>query len=69
MATTPLDINTLLWADEMMCICRSAVRKAQEESRRLGVPNVYFINGQRYYELPNGDYCRTLPESFDKNGH
>ena len=31
-----------------------AVRKAQEESRRLGVPNVYEINGTIYYERPDG---------------
>ena len=31
-----------------------AVRKAQEESRRLGVPNVYEINGVIYYERPDG---------------
>ena len=31
-----------------------AVRKAQEESRRLGVPNVYEINGTIYYECPDG---------------
>jgi hypothetical protein len=38
------------------------VRKAQAESRRLGVPNVYSFNGLRYYELPNGDFTRTPPE-------
>jgi hypothetical protein len=27
---------------------------AQEENRRLGIPNVYFINGWIYYELPDG---------------
>ncbi|MGI9175745.1 MAG: hypothetical protein ACR2GR_10555 [Rhodothermales bacterium] len=31
-----------------------AVRKAQEESRRLGVPNVYEIGGVIYYEHPDG---------------
>ena len=55
------NIETFRKADELMRICRSAVRKAQAESRRLGVANVYSFNGQRYYELPNGDYSRTAP--------
>ena len=32
----------------------AAVKKAQEENRRLGIPNAYFINGKTYYELPDG---------------
>jgi hypothetical protein len=40
---------------------RSAVRKAQEESRRLGVPNVYSINGILHYELPNGELTTVPP--------
>lgn len=55
------NIETFKKADELMRICRSAVRKAQEESRRLGVANVYSFNGVRYYELPDGDYTRTPP--------
>lgn len=68
MAETPMSIDTFLKADEMMRIFRSAVRKAQAESRRLGVANVYTFNGQRYYELPNGDFSRTRPKSYGKNG-
>jgi len=49
--------------DDMICILRSAVRKAQAENRRMGVPNVYSYNGQIYYELPNGEITRTPPES------
>ena len=48
------DIETFRMADLMMQVFRSAVRKAQEESRRLGVPNVYWINGKRYFEQPDG---------------
>lgn len=47
--------------DEMIRIGRRAVRRAQEESRRLGVPNVYSINGILYYELPNGELSREDP--------
>jgi hypothetical protein len=62
-----VSLETYRKADDIMRIMRIAVRKAQEESRRLGVPNVYWINGQRYYELPNGDYCRTLPSEDEKS--
>lgn len=40
--------------DEFMRIGNIAVAKAQEESRRLGVPNVYRILGKIYYECPDG---------------
>lgn len=56
-----LDIETIQRVEELMRVFRLAVRKAQAENRRLGVPNVYSINGQIYYELPNGDYTRTRP--------
>ena len=62
------NIDTFRKADELMRICRSAVRKAQAESRRLGVANVYSFNGERYFELPNGDYSRTVPERTSTHG-
>jgi len=49
---------------EIQRIGSRAVRKAQEESRRLGVPNVYSINGIIYYELPNGEL--TTVDPFDE---
>ena len=68
MADALKNIDTFRKADELMRICRSAVRKAQAESRRLGVANVYSFNGQRYFELPNGDYSRTAPKPNGTNG-
>ena len=41
-----------------------AVRKAQEESRRLGVPNVYEINGVIYYERPDGTLATS--DTYDE---
>ena len=55
-------------SDEIIRVARMAVKEAQEESRRLGVANVYFINGRTYYELPNGDYTQTPPPGYEKNG-
>ena len=65
MAHVSPNLETFQKADEIMQIFRSAVRKAQAESRRLGVPNVYTINGQRYFEFPNGEYRK---QGFDSSG-
>jgi hypothetical protein len=58
------EIENYRKGDEIIRMFRTAVREAQAESRRLGVPNVYSFNGQIYYELPNGDFVRELPEEF-----
>ncbi|MBM4091972.1 MAG: hypothetical protein FJ276_21455 [Planctomycetes bacterium] len=59
------DVGTYQKVDELMRVCRSAVRKAQAESRELGVANVYSFDGQLYYELPNGEYSRNRPPSVE----
>ena len=51
-------------AIEIRRIGARAVRNAQEENRRLGIPNVYFINGRTYYELPDGKL--SLKDPYDK---
>jgi len=56
-----ISAETREWADEVFRTAKRAVREAQEESRRLGVPNVYSINGILYYELPNGELTREDP--------
>jgi hypothetical protein len=47
--------------DELMRIGSVAVQEAIEESRRMGVPNVYEFNGRVYYELPNGELSLEDP--------
>ena len=32
-----------------------AIKKAQENNRKKGIPNVYSINGKIVFELPNGE--------------
>lgn len=59
----PLSIETYRLAVELQRIGNRAVRAAQEESRRLGVPNVYSRNGKLYFELPNGEI--TLKNPFE----
>ena len=60
-AEPPIPADAIRRHDEIVRIGRIAVQKAQEESRRLGVPNVYSINGFLYYELPSGELSRTDP--------
>jgi hypothetical protein len=57
MHTTNNDAELKLFraASEWSRIASSAANKAIEENRRLGVPNVYSINGRIYFELPNGE--------------
>ena len=52
---------------EVQRIASRAVQKAQEESRRLGVPNVYCINGIIYYELPSGELSTVDPYRGDES--
>ena len=39
---------------EISRLSNKAVKNAQEENRRKGIPNVYSINGKLVYELPDG---------------
>jgi len=41
--------------DKITRIGNRAVKKAQEENRLKGIPNVYSINGKVVFELPNGE--------------
>ncbi|MDE0316257.1 MAG: hypothetical protein OXM61_15260 [Candidatus Poribacteria bacterium] len=56
-----LKLETYKWAHEMLQIANRAAKKAQEENRKKGIPNVYDINGHLYYELPNGELTKEDP--------
>lgn len=43
-----------------------AVHQAQEENRRLGIPNVYSKNGKLYFEMPDGRITDENPFEDDK---
>jgi hypothetical protein len=47
--------------DELVRLGSIAVDEAQEESRRLGVPNVYSINGRLYSETRTGELSASDP--------
>ena len=38
-----------------------AVKNAQEENRRIGLPSVYSKNNKLYYELPDGTMTMENP--------
>ncbi|MBM80924.1 MAG: hypothetical protein CMJ78_10060 [Planctomycetaceae bacterium] len=49
-------------------LAKRPVRQAQQESRDMGVANVYSINGKLLYEHPNGELRLTKPKgSNDKD--
>ena len=48
-------------------IVARAVKKAQEENTRKGIPNVYCINGKIVYQLPDGTITEKSP--FEKKEH
>ena len=56
-----LSPETHEWAHEMLRIANRAAKKAQEENRKKGIPNVYDFNGHLYYELPNGELTKENP--------
>ena len=56
-----LSLETHKWAREMLQIANRAVKRAQEENRKKGIPNVYDFNGHLYYELPNGELTKEDP--------
>lgn len=40
---------------KILKIGNRAIKKAQENNHKKGLPNVYSINGKIIFELPNGD--------------
>lgn len=53
--------------DRMTRIASMAVRAAQEENRRKGIPNVYSINGTMVWQLPDGTVTMERPKEFCKS--
>ncbi len=49
---------------EIKRIADIAVRKAQEENRRNGIPNVYSLNGKIFYELSDGTITDVQPDVY-----
>jgi hypothetical protein len=49
------------WDAKLLAIANRAVRKAQDENRRRGIPNVYEINGTLVWQLPDGTITTDDP--------
>ncbi len=60
-----LSPETYRQAAEFQRIGNRAVRRAQEESRLMNVPNVYSHNGTLFYELPDGSLSTEDPFAHD----
>ncbi len=43
-------------SDKLLKLENRAVKKAQENNRKNGIPNVYCINGKIVFELPDGEF-------------
>ena len=56
-----LSLEIYKQARELLKIGNRAVKKAQEQNREKGIPNVYDIHGHLYYELPNGELTKEDP--------
>lgn len=55
MKKTKLSPETYEQTIEIIRIGNRAVREAQAENHRLGLPNIYSRNGKIIYEMPNGE--------------
>jgi hypothetical protein len=49
-----MTIDDYKLVDDITRIYNRAIAKAQEENRRLGLPNVFYRNGRLIYEMPDG---------------
>lgn len=64
--TPRLSAETYATIEDLVRLGNIAVAEAQEESRRLGVANVYSINGRIYCEIPSGELSLEDPDATDQ---
>ena len=50
--------------DEIIRAGHNAVRNAQKENLKMGIPNVYSRNSKLYYELPSGEITSETPDIY-----
>ena len=56
-----MDLEYYKKAFKMLRLANRGAKKAQEENRRLGLPNVYSIDGKTIFVLPNGEIRTEYP--------
>ena len=49
------------WDARLLAIANRAVREAQDENRRKGIPNVYVVNGTLFWQMPDGSITTVDP--------
>ena len=52
---------------EILIIFTKAVRKAQAENRKLGLPNVFCVGERVFYQLPDGRITPRIPRNLLNN--
>jgi hypothetical protein len=60
-AQTKIPTEVLKETMELKRIGTQSARDAQEENRRLSIPNAYSRNGTLYFELPDGTITQEDP--------
>lgn len=53
------ELNRL--SDKITYLGNLAVREAQEENRKKGIPNVYSLNGKIVWQMPDGTITEKNP--------
>lgn len=48
-------------------IATDAVKKAQQQSLKNGIANVYSKNGTLFFQLPNGTITQEIPKEYSVN--
>jgi len=59
-------INKIALGMEILRIGNKAVKEAQIDSLKRGIPNVYSLNGVIFYQLPDGTITTEQPEEYKK---
>ena len=64
--TTEEQLDFLKRTEQITRVANQAAHRAQEENRRLGIPNVFSRNGILYFELPDGTITTERPEVLSR---
>lgn len=65
--TGKISLETYKRMEEFVRIGNRAVRQAQEENHRLGLPNIYWRSGKIVYEMPNGEIIVKKTVQIDED--
>lgn len=60
------DESLYIEARDILKIANQAVKKAKEENKKLGIPEVFSKNGVLYYVLENGEITKERPAIFNE---